>query len=32
VRAGSFATRDEARALGERLRRERGLSYQVVPR
>jgi TolA-binding protein len=32
VRAGSFATRDEARALGERLRRERGLSYQVVTR
>lgn len=32
VRAGSFATRDEARALGERLRRERGFSYQVVPR
>lgn len=32
VRAGSFVTRDEARALGERLRRERGLSYQVVPR
>lgn len=32
VRAGSFATRDEARALGERLRRERGLSYQVVAR
>lgn len=32
VRAGSFASRDEARALGERLRRERGFSYQVVPR
>lgn len=32
VRAGSFGSRDEARALGERLRRERGLSYQVVPR
>ena len=32
VRAGSFTTRDEARALGERLRRERGFSYQVVPR
>jgi TolA-binding protein len=32
VRAGSFATRDQARALGERLRRERGFSYQVVPR
>lgn len=32
VRVGSFGTRDEARALGERLRRERGLSYQVVTR
>jgi len=32
VRAGSFPTRDQARALGERLRRERGFSYQVVPR
>jgi TolA-binding protein len=32
VRAGSFSTRDEARALGERLRRDRGFSYQVVPR
>ncbi|MGE5176448.1 MAG: SPOR domain-containing protein [Hyphomicrobiales bacterium] len=32
VRAGSFASRDEAKALGERLRRERGYSYQVVPR
>jgi len=32
VRAGSFATRDEARALGERLRRERGFSSTVVPR
>jgi tetratricopeptide (TPR) repeat protein len=32
VRAGSFAARDQARALGERLRRERGFSYQVVPR
>lgn len=32
VRAGSFETRDQARALGERLRRERGFSYQVVPR
>ena len=32
VRAGAFATRDEARALGERLRRERGFSYNVVPR
>jgi septal ring-binding cell division protein DamX len=31
VRAGAFATRDEARALGERLRRERGFSYNVVP-
>ncbi|HEX7077559.1 MAG TPA: SPOR domain-containing protein [Candidatus Eisenbacteria bacterium] len=32
VRAGSFASRDEARALGERLRRERGFSYTIVPR
>jgi len=32
VRAGAFATRDEARALGERLRRERGFSYTIVPR
>lgn len=32
VRAGAFATRDEARALGERLRRERGFSYNIVPR
>ena len=32
VRAGAFTTRDEARALGERLRRERGFSYQIVPR
>lgn len=32
VRAGAFASRDEARALGERLRRERGFSYNVVPR
>lgn len=32
VRAGAFETRDEARALGERLRRERGLSYTIVPR
>ncbi len=32
VRAGAFDTRDEARALGERLRRERGLSYTIVPR
>ena len=32
VRAGSFSTRDQARALGERMRRERGFSYQVVPR
>jgi TolA-binding protein len=32
VRAGAFDTRDEARALGERLRRERGLSYTVVTR
>jgi TolA-binding protein len=32
VRAGAFATRDEARALGERLRRERGFSSTVVPR
>jgi cell division septation protein DedD len=31
VRAGAFATRDEARAQGERLRRERGFSYTVVP-
>jgi TolA-binding protein len=32
VRAGAYGTRDEARALGERLRRERGFSYNVVPR
>jgi len=32
VRAGSFATREEARALGERFRRERGFSFTVVPR
>ena len=32
VRAGAFATRDEARALGERLRRERGFSFTIVPR
>ena len=32
VRAGAFPTRDEARALGERLRRERGFSYTIVPR
>jgi cell division septation protein DedD len=32
VRAGAFATREEAQALGERLRRERGFSYTVVPR
>jgi TolA-binding protein len=32
VRAGAFGTRDEARALGERLRRERGFSYNIVPR
>jgi TolA-binding protein len=32
VRAGAFASRDEARALGERLRRERGFSSTVVPR
>ena len=32
VRAGAYATRDEARALGERLRRERGFSYNIVPR
>jgi tetratricopeptide (TPR) repeat protein len=32
VRAGTYATRDEARALGERLRRERGFSYNIVPR
>ncbi|MEK7348424.1 MAG: SPOR domain-containing protein [Candidatus Eisenbacteria bacterium] len=31
VRAGAFASRDEARALGERLRRERGFSFTVVP-
>ena len=30
VRAGAFASRDEARALGERLRRERGFSFTVV--
>jgi tetratricopeptide (TPR) repeat protein len=32
VRAGAYGTRDEARALGERLRRERGFSYTIVPR
>jgi len=32
VRAGSFTTREEARALGERFRRERGFSFTVVPR
>ena len=32
VRAGSFSTREEARALGERFRRERGFSFTVVPR
>ncbi len=32
VRAGAFAAREEARALGERLRRERGFSYTIVPR
>lgn len=32
VRAGAYGTRDEARALGERLRRERGFSYNIVPR
>jgi TolA-binding protein len=32
VRAGAFPTRDEARAMGERLRRERGFSYTIVPR
>jgi cell division septation protein DedD len=32
VRAGAFASREEARALGERLRRERGFSYTIVPR
>ena len=32
VRAGSFPTREEARALGERFRRERGFSFTVVPR
>jgi tetratricopeptide (TPR) repeat protein len=32
VRAGAFTSRDEARALGERLRRERGFSFTVVPR
>lgn len=32
VRAGAFARREDARALGERLRRERGFSYTVVPR
>jgi hypothetical protein len=31
VRAGAFASKDEARALGERLRRERGFSFTVVP-
>ncbi|MGH7681716.1 MAG: SPOR domain-containing protein, partial [Candidatus Eiseniibacteriota bacterium] len=32
VRAGAFSSREEARALGERLRRERGFSYTIVPR
>jgi hypothetical protein len=32
VRAGAFESRDEARALGERLRRDRGLSYSIVAR
>ena len=32
VRAGAFTSREEARALGERLRRERGFSYTIVPR
>jgi TolA-binding protein len=32
VRAGAFTTRDEARALGERLRRERGFSFTIAPR
>lgn len=32
VRAGAFSSREEARALGERLRRERGFSYNIVPR
>jgi TolA-binding protein len=32
VRTGAFGTRDEARALGERLRRERGFSYTIAPR
>jgi TolA-binding protein len=32
VRAGAFMTRDEAKAMGERLRRERGFSYTIVPR
>lgn len=32
VRAGAFGTREEARALGERLRRERGFSYTIAPR
>jgi TolA-binding protein len=32
VRAGAFSTRDEARALGERLRRERGFTYTIVAR
>lgn len=32
VRAGAFSNREEASALGERLRRERGFSYTVVPR
>jgi TolA-binding protein len=32
VRAGAFDTRDEARALGERLRRERGFPYTIVAR
>jgi TolA-binding protein len=31
VRAGAFASREEAQALGERLRREKGYSYVVVP-
>jgi len=31
VRGGAFATREEAQALGERLRREKGYSYNVVP-
>jgi tetratricopeptide (TPR) repeat protein len=32
VRAGAFRTKDEARALGERLRRERGFSFTIVSR